>query len=96
MAASRLLDTLPEEMRPAYGPLLRETDGEVRQIVKAADKLCAYIKCVEELEAGNREFADAAQETMEALRQMDMEEVAWFLDRFGEAFGLTLDRLQRP
>ena len=83
-------------MRPAYGPLLREADGEVRQIVKAADKLCAYIKCVEELEAGNREFADAAQETLEALRQMDMEEVAWFLDHFGEAFGLTLDRLQRP
>ena len=96
VAASRLLDMLPEEMRPAYGPLLREADGEVRQIVKAADKLCAYIKCVEELEAGNREFADAAQETLEALRQMDMEEVAWFLDHFGEAFGLTLDRLQRP
>ena len=86
---------LPEQLRPAYEPLLRETDQEVRQIVKAADKLCAYIKCLEELEAGNREFADAAQETLEALRRLEMEEVSWFLEHFGEAFGLTLDRLQR-
>ena len=95
VAAERLLEMLPEQLRPAYEPLLRETDQEVRQIVKAADKLCAYIKCLEELEAGNREFADAAQETLEALRRLEMEEVSWFLEHFGEAFGLTLDRLQR-
>ena len=95
MAAERLLDMLPEQMRPAYEPLLREADKEVRRIVKAADKLCAYIKCLEELEAGNREFADAARETLEGLRRLEMEEVSWFLEHFGEAFGLTLDRLQR-
>lgn len=95
VAAERLLDMLPEQMRPAYEPLLREADGEVRQIVKAADKLCAYIKCLEELEAGNREFADAARETLEGLRRLEMEEVSWFLEHFGEAFGLTLDRLQK-
>lgn len=94
-ATEKLLGMLPEELRPAYGPILREEDGEVRRIVKAADKLSAYIKCLEELEAGNNEFGDAAGETLEALRGMEMEEVSWFLERFAEAFGLTLDGLQR-
>lgn len=94
-ATEKLLSMLPEELRPAYGPILREEDGEVRRIVKAADKLSAYIKCLEEVEAGNNEFGDAAGETLEALRGMEMEEVSWFLERFAEAFGLTLDGLQR-
>lgn len=94
-ATEKLLLMLPEELRPAYAPLLREEDGEVRRIVKAADKLSAYIKCLEELEAGNNEFDDAARETLEALRAMEMEEVVWFLDHFAEAFGMTLDGLQR-
>ena len=94
-ATEKLLGMLPEELWPAYGPILREEDGEVRRIVKAADKLSAYIKCLEEVEAGNNEFGDAAGETLEALRGMEMEEVSWFLERFAEAFGLTLDGLQR-
>lgn len=94
-ATAKLLGMLPEELWPAYGPILREEDGEVRRIVKAADKLSAYIKCLEEVEAGNNEFGDAAGETLEALRGMEMEEVSWFLERFAEAFGLTLDGLQR-
>lgn len=95
VAAGRLLDMLPEELRGAYEPLLREEDPEVREIVKAADKLSAYIKCVEELGAGNTEFGDAARETLSALKAMGLPEVDWFLERFGEAFGLTLDGLQR-
>ncbi|MBD5150400.1 MAG: 5'-deoxynucleotidase [Oscillibacter sp.] len=94
-ATEKLLDMLPGELRPAYSPLLREEDQDVKRIVKAADKLSAYIKCLEELEAGNNEFGDAATETLEALRGMEMEEVSWFLDHFAEAFGLTLDGLQR-
>ena len=94
-AAEKLLSMLPQELRPAYAPLLRETDGDVRRLVKAADKLAAYIKCLEELEAGNNEFGDAAGETLESLRGMEMEEVSWFLDHFAEAFGLTLDGLQK-
>lgn len=94
-AAEKLLGMLPEELRPAYAPLLREADPEVGRIVKAADKLSAYIKCLEELEAGNNEFGDAAGETLEVLRGMGMEEVSWFLERFAQAFGLTLDGLQR-
>lgn len=95
VAAHRLLSMLPDELRPAYQPLLEEEDPQVRAIVKAADKLSAYIKCLEELEAGNNEFADAAGETLEALRAMELPEAAWFLDHFSEAFGLTLDGLQR-
>ena len=95
VAAHRLLSMLPDELRPAYQPLLEEEDPQVRAIVKAADKLSAYIKCLEELEAGNNEFADAAGETLEALRRMELEEVTWFLEHFAEAFGLTLDGLQR-
>ena len=53
------------------------------------------LRRLEELEAGNNEFGDAAGETLEALRGMEMEEVVWFLDHFAEAFGLTLDGLQR-
>ena len=94
-ATEKLLDMLPEELRSAYGPLLRGEDPEIRRIVKAADKLSAYIKCLEELEAGNNEFGDAAAETLEALRSMGLREVSWFLDHFAEAFGLTLDGLQK-
>ena len=94
-ATEKLLNMLPEELRPAYAPLLREEDEDVKRIVKAADKLSAYIKCLEELEAGNNEFSDAATETLESLRSMEMPEIAWFLDHFAEAFGLTLDGLQK-
>ena len=94
-AAEKLLGLLPEELQGAYEPLLREEDPEIRKIVKAADKLAAYIKCREELAAGNSEFADAEKETLAALKAMEMPEVGWFLERFGGAFGLTLDSLQR-
>lgn len=94
-ATEKLLAMLPEELQPAYAPLLREGDGNIKKIVKAADKLSAYIKCLEELEAGNNEFGDAAEETLAALREMKMDEISWFLDHFAEAFGLTLDGLQR-
>lgn len=93
-ASEKLLGLLPEELRPAYEPLLREEDAQVRTLVKAADKLSAYIKCQEELAAGNREFSDAARETRQALEAMELEEVRWFLAHCGGAFGLTLDQLQ--
>ena len=61
---------------------------------KAADKLSAYIKCVEELKAGNAEFKKAAEQTRTALEEMGMEELDWFMERFLPAFSLTLDELQ--
>ena len=94
VAAEKLLGMLPAEMAGAYGPLLREEDREVYPLVKAADKLSAYIKCMEEVEAGNGEFSQAAQETLAALERMELPEVSYFLRNFGEAFGLTLDELK--
>ena len=94
-AATKLLDMLPSELRASYEPLLREEDEEIRRIVKAADKLSAYIKCVEELRAGNNEFRDAGRETLESIKAMNMPEVDWFLERFGGSFGLTLDELRK-
>lgn len=93
-AQDKLLSMLPPELVPAYEPLVRESDAQVRRYVKAADKLSAYIKCVEELKAGNAEFKKAAEQTMAALKAMDMEELDWFMERFLPAFALTLDELQ--
>ena len=62
-AAQRLVAMLPQEMRPAFATLLEESDPEVLVLVKAADKLSAHLKCLEELKAGNREFQSAAQQT---------------------------------
>ena len=93
MAADRLLAMLPGELREIYEPLLKERDPEVRVIVKAADKLSAYLKCVEELKAGNNEFRAAAEQILEALRQNPLPEVRYFMEHFLPAFELTLDEL---
>lgn len=92
-AAARLLETLPPDLRPAYGDLLAPADPGVEELVKAADKLSAYIKCVEELKAGNTEFAAAAKQTMAALEIMDLPEVAYFQKEFLPAFSRNLDEL---
>ena len=94
VAQDRLLSMLPPELAAVYEPLVRESDGTVRRYVKAADKLSAYIKCVEEGKAGNSEFKMAAEQTMAALKEMNMEELDWFMERFLPAFELTLDELQ--
>ncbi len=93
VAQDKLLSMLPPELVPAYEPLVREADPEVRRYVKAADKLAAWLKCQEELKAGNAEFKRAADETMTTLRAMGMEEVDWFMEQLGGAFQLTLDDL---
>ena len=93
-ATERLLSMLPEPLRAGYRPLLCEDDPEVRAIVKAADKLSAYIKCVEEEKAGNLEFASAGKQTYEALCEMQRPELEWFLQNCMESFRLNLDELE--
>lgn len=94
VAADKLLTMLPEELREDFAPYVREElDGELLKIVKAADKLSAYIKCVEELKAGNAEFKKAAEQTMAALTAMALPELDYFMEHFLPAFGLTLDEL---
>lgn len=93
-AADRLTATLPEELRPSFSGLLSETDPQVTNLVKAADKLSAYLKCLEELKAGNLEFQSAANQTMEALNEYDLPELTYFMEHFLPAFQLTLDELE--
>jgi len=93
VAQEKLLSMLPEELVPAYEPVVCEDDGVIRTYVKAADKLAAWLKCEEEMKAGNTEFKRAAGETMAALEAMGMEEVDYFLDHLGRAFQLSLDDL---
>ena len=94
LAAQKLLAMLPEALQAGYRPLLEIQDAEVRAIVKAADKLSAYIKCVEEEKAGNREFASAAAQTLAALRAMRRPELDWFLTNCLPSFRLNLDELE--
>lgn len=93
VAADKLLELLPPELQGAYAPLLRPEDLQVRALVKAADKLSAYIKCLEEVKAGNLEFREAAAQTRAALEAMELPEVAYFMETFLESFSLTLDQL---
>ena len=94
MAERKLLHMLPEELQPAYAPIITGQSGEVEELVKAADKLSAYIKCVEEMKAGNNEFREAAAQTRKALDAYELPEVAYFMETFMESFSLTLDELK--
>ena len=94
VAQDKLLSMLPPELVDAYEPLVREADPEVRRYVKAADKLAAWLKCQEELKAGNLEFKLAAEQTRQALEDSPLPEVNYFLEHFLPGFSLTLDELQ--
>lgn len=95
-AADSLLRMLPEDLRPHYRMILRmeEDEPETYRYIKAADKISAYIKCVQELRGGNDEFRRAAVQTREAIRRMDFPAAEAFLAEFGPAFSLSLDELQ--
>lgn len=95
-AADSLLQMLPGELRPSYKVLFDfETDDpELYRYVKAADKISAYIKCVEELRGGNDEFRRAAVQTREAIAKMAMPEADYYMEQFAPAFSLSLDELQ--
>ncbi len=92
LSAEKLLSMLPDDMADVYRPLLLPDEtGEEARIVKAADKLSALLKCVEELGQGNREFASARRTLEEAIRAMRLPAATCFLEEFVPAFELTLD-----
>ena len=93
IACGKLVGMLPPELQPDFAEALTPTDPEVEELVKAADKLSAHIKCLEEQKAGNSEFDSAAQQTLEALKAMDRPELEWFLNNCLQAFTLNLDQL---
>ena len=94
VSGTRLLQMLPEALRESYAPLIYEADETVRDIVKAADKLSAHIKCIEELKAGNAEFESAAAQTRAALEAMHRPELDWFLAHCLPPFAKNLDQLE--
>ena len=89
----RLLDMLPPELRPTFSDVLSQEDHEIRALVKAADKLSAYLKCVEEVKAGNAEFTKAKEQTYAALNQNPLPALGYFMETFLPDFELTLDEL---
>ncbi len=93
IAGDQLLSMLPPQLRKSYEHMIQEDDAALEPIVKAADKLSAYIKCVEELKAGNLEFESAAKQTLQALHTMDRPELEWFIAECLPAFSRNLDEL---
>ena len=94
-AKGRLQRMLPQELQPSFQPLLfpQPAEQELWRIVKAADKICAYLKCVEELKTGNQEFAKAERTIRQELDQFELPEVRYFMEHFAPSFGLALDEL---
>ncbi len=95
VAEEKLVDMLPKALKGDYESLIldRDAEGELYAIVKAADKICAYLKCVEELSAGNSEFEKAKNAIEKTIKEMDRPEVNYFMETFVPSFELTLDEL---
>lgn len=94
-ASRTLLKMLPEIMQEAYREIFekQEKDAYLWRLVKAADKLSAYIKCVEEEQTGNLEFVRAKEQTLCHIRRMELPEADLFLEYFMDAYGKNLDEL---
>lgn len=93
-AAEKLVSMLPVELQSAYKPLISGKVGDgAERLVKAADRLSAYIKCIEERKAGNLEFLSAERQTLERIRSMELPEAEYFLEHFIPAFEQDLDGL---
>ncbi len=97
MASEKLLSMLPEDMREYYEGAFfkKEEDEYLWKLVKAADKLSALIKCIEEQKAGNSEFSDALESSKQAIQKMELEEADEFLRQFIPGFYLSLDELNK-
>ena len=94
-AAERMAGMLPEVLKEELSPcILADEDSEEYKLVKAADRLSAYVKCLEELRAGNGEFEKAKKSIEEDLRARKMPEVEYFFEHFIPSFSLTLDELE--
>lgn len=97
VAGERLLSMLPDDLQPAYAPLLlpEASQQELLSLVKAADKISAIIKCMEECRAGNGEFASAKESLLQSLSAMHLPEADCFVREFLPSYGLTLDEQSR-
>ena len=94
LAVERLVALLPEEFRPYYRELMTMSapgDGELKLLIKAADRISAAIKCIEERPSGNQDFREAERSTMKLIKDMDLPEAEYFIGEFLPSYGLTLD-----
>ena len=92
-AEDKLISMLPEDLREVYAPILSNEDERLYAYVKAADKLSALIKCIEEVRMGNKEFLNAKEATEKSLSSMDLPALRVFMDECLPAYYLTLDEL---
>ena len=92
-ANEKILALLPKEMQEEYGKLFFCEDDAIHKLVKAADKLSAYVKCIEETNSGNPEFSTAKITIENWLNSCEMPEVAYFMEHFIDGFTLTLDEM---
>ena len=94
VASDKLANMLPETLRAEFAPLISgEVERELKPLLKCADRLSAYIKCVEERKAGNLEFLSAERQTLERIKSMHLKEADYFLENFMPAFEKNLDEL---
>ena len=93
VAEDKLIDLLPEDLRPVYRPLISNEDRELERYVKAADKLSALIKCIEEVRMGNNEFLMAKSSVEQAISDMRLPALDIFVEEYLPAYDLTLDEL---
>ena len=94
-ACEKMTDMLPKELKSGIAPyVLADEDSVEYKLVKAADRLSAYIKCLEELRSGNTEFSKAKKSIEEDLKGRNMPEIDYFFKNFIPSFSLTLDELE--
>ena len=95
VANKKLVEMLPEDLREDYAPLLEHggEDPELLKLLKAADKISALVKCVEEENSGNKEFSKAKLSIMESIKEMRLPKADAFISEFLPSYGLTIDEL---
>jgi len=94
MAEQKVCAMLPDDLRPAYEPLIMGAQAQAEwPFVKAADKICAYLKCVQELKCGNAELQKAMESTRAAIEAVDIPAVQAFMREFAPSYALALDEL---
>lgn len=96
LACEQLLSMLPEDIRVYYSDLFKpkEEDAYLWTLVKAADKISAYCKCIEEEKSGNTEFIQAKKTLYDAIQAMNLKETAVFIEEYIPSFNMTLDELK--
>jgi len=96
-AVKQLLSMLPDDLLPSYEPLFKKKheDRELWRLVKAADTISGYLKCIDEKKSGNTEFVEAGERLFKAIEKFELEEVKIFVESFLPAFDKTLDQMKK-